>query len=332
MKAVIPVAGVGTKLRPLTYTQPKSLIPVAGKPIISIIIDQLRKAGIRDFVFIIGHLGEKIREFVESNYPDMASEFVEQTTRAGSGHAIWTAKEVLRGQDEVVIVFGDTITDFDLKRVLETDVSLLGVKKVHDPREFGVVELDENGRVNRVVEKPLIPRSNLAMVGFYKIREVDQLLDALDYLIQHNIRSEGEFPLTDALQRMLDEQGVPFFTFFVDNWFDCGKKEVLLQTNAMLLAKEGFASAELPEFENTIIIHPVSIGRDCRIANAIIGPNVTIGDRVRVDYSILKESIIGDFATIREVVLHRSVVGNDSSITGVRQSLNIGDNTEIDFS
>ncbi len=333
MKAIIPVAGAGTRLRPLTYTQPKPLIPVAGKPIISFIIDQLVEVGIRDFVFVIGYLGEKIKNYVESRYPELNKEFVQQEERLGSAHAIWMARDKIRDAEEVIIFFGDVIIDLDFKKVLEAPTSILGVKKVEDPREYGVVEYGKGEQVSRVVEKPRIPKSNMAMVGFYKIREVPQFIEALEFNISHNIRSYGEFPLTDALMRMI-EKGVKMKTINVDNWFNCGKKEVLLETNAILLDREGYASSDndLPAFDNSIIIHPVSIGANCSISNSIIGPHVTIGNNVRISFAIVRDSIIGNFASIREILLQKSVVGNDAAITGLRQSLNIGDNTEIDFS
>ncbi len=331
MKAIIPVAGTGARLRPLTYTQPKPLIPVAGKPIISFIIEQLMAVGIQDFVFVIGYLGEKIKDYVEQTYPQINKVFVHQEERFGSAHALWTAKDAIKTADEVVVFFGDVIIDVDFKKVLELPASCFGVKKVSDPREFGVVEYDEEGRVTKVVEKPRIPRSDMAMVGFYKIREVDALLEALDFNISHNIRTNGEFPLTDALMRMI-EKGVVFSTIAVDNWFNCGKKEVLLETNAILLDREGYASANLEDFDTSIIIHPVSIGENCQITNSIIGPHVTIGHNAEIQNAIIKDSIIGNYASIKEVILNYSVVGNDTAITGMKHSLNIGDNTEIDFS
>lgn len=330
MKAVIPVAGAGTRLRPHTYTQPKPLIPVAGKPIISFIIEELRKVGIEEFVFIIGYLGEKIRNFIEEKYPDLKVEFVYQEEREGLGHAIWTAREALRDCDEIFIILGDIIFDVNLREMLRQPYSCLGVKKVQDPREFGVVELNEDGFIKRVIEKPSIPKSNLAIVGLYKIREVTALIESLEYNITNNLRSVGEFQLADGLMRMV-EQGVQMRTVSVNNWFDCGKKDILLETNAMLLDREGFASDDLPNFENTIIIHPVSIGKSCQIINAIIGPHVTIGDHATINSSIIKDSIIGSYASIDEVVLQHSVIGSDTSIKGIRQSLNIGDNTEIKF-
>ena len=331
MKAIIPVAGAGTRLRPLTYTQPKPLIPVAGKPIIAFIIDQLVSVGITDFVFVIGYLGEKIQMYVEKNYPNIKMEFVSQNQRFGLGHAIWVAREAILDADEVMIVLGDTIFDANLKELVEQPHSCLGTRKVDDPREFGVVELDSMGFISRVVEKPKIPKSNLAIVGLYKIKEVPLLVDALNFIVENNVKSVGEFQLTDALMRMID-QNVRFTAFPIMNWFDCGKREILLKTNATLLDREEFATNDLPTYKNTIVIPPVAIDANCKIENSIIGPHVTIGEHATIGNAIIRDSIIGNYTSIEEVVLHHSVVGSDAAIKGVRQSLNIGDNTEIDFS
>jgi len=331
MKAIIPVAGAGTRLRPLTYANPKPLIPVAGKPIISYLIEQLRQVGIEDFIFVIGYLGEKIKNYVEETYPDLNMKFVTQEERLGSAHALWVAREFFRGSDEVYIFFGDVIIDVDMRRVVDFPASCVGVSKVNQPWEYGVVEYGDDGWIARVVEKPKIPKSDLAMVGLYKIIEVEALIEALEFNVVNNIRSYGEFPLTDALMRMI-ERDVQVGSFSVDNWFNCGKKEVLLETNATLLDREGFASANLPNFDNSIIIDPVSIGEGCQISNSIVGPHVTLGQHTIIDNAIIRNSIIGNYASIAEVVLQSSVVGNDTSIRGLRPSLNIGDNTEIDFS
>lgn len=332
MKVLIPVAGVGTRLRPHTYTQPKPLMPVAGKPIICFIVDKLAEAGIKDFVFVIGHLGDKVRHFVEETYPNLHTEFVYQEQRKGSAHAVWTARETIEDEDEIFIAFGDSIFDADLQHMLDCPHSCLGVKKVSDPRDFGVAEFGEDGRVVRLVEKPKIPKSNMAIVGLYKVREVHALIRATEHLMQNDIRTVGEFQLTDALQHMV-EQGTHFHTIPVQNWFDCGRKEVLLETNAMLLDQRGIPSSqrELPVFENTIFIHPVAVGSNCNITHSIIGPHVTIGDNAQIQRSIVKDSIIGNFAALEEVVLKHSVIGSDASIRGIDLNLNIGDNTEIDF-
>lgn len=329
MKAIIPVAGAGTKLRPHTYTQPKALIPLAGKTILSIIIDQLEEAGITEFVFVIGYLGEKIQHYVQKKYPHLTCHFVQQNVREGTGHAILLTKKVV-GDDEILIVLGDTICEGNIKELIASPVSQLGLKKVDDPRSFGVAELNDAGNIVRVVEKPQIPKSNLALVGIYKINETSQLFDCLERNMLEHKRSHDEFQLTDALQCMI-EHGVQFAPFKVSNWFDCGRKETLLETNAILLSKYKVPANPILPYENAIIIPPVSIGEGCNIKNSIIGPNVAIGDNTVINYSIVKDSIIGSYSNLYEVVLKSSLIGSDANIRGLSQSLNIGDNTEIDL-
>jgi len=328
MKAIIPVAGIGTRLRPHTHTQPKALIPIAGKPILAHIIEALIEAGIQDFVFIIGYMGDKIESYITSSFPNVKTEFVIQTTGKGTGHAIWLAKEKIKNE-ELLIVLGDTIADVNLQQLLQTETTTLCVKKVEDPRLFGVAELDVNGRIKKLIEKPLIPKSNLALVGIYRIRETEKLIAAIEYTMENKVTSQKEFHLTDALMRMINE-GVVMKTFDVDNWFDCGKKEILLDTNATLLKRLNYDTSTYT-FANTIIIPPVFIGENCTIANSIIGPNVSIGDNAILNYSVVKDSIIGPYAQIEYAILDRSLIGNDAVFIGMKQSLNIGDSTEINF-
>jgi glucose-1-phosphate thymidylyltransferase len=239
-------------------------------------------------------------------------------------------RDLTDGDEELVIILGDTIVDVDLEAFLNTPYSCLGIKKVGDPRKFGVVEIDDNGFVSKVVEKPNIPKSNLAIVGLYKIREATQLMDSLDGIIAGEQTTHGEFQLTDGIMRMI-ESGTKFTTQEVNNWFDCGKKEILLETNATLLDRNPPPQDALPELTNTIVVPPVSIGKDCDICNSIIGPHVSIGNNTRINASIIRDSIIGGYTTIEEVVLHHSIVGHDAAIRGMKRSLNIGDNTEIDI-
>ncbi len=325
------MAGAGTKLRPLTYTQPKALIPIAGKTILSVIVDQLLDAGVSDFVFVIGYLGEKIQRYIAKTYPDLNYTLVTQNDRIGTGHAIWLTHDAVQ-DDEVLIVLGDTICDYNVRSVLDSPHSTIGVRKVDDPRSFGVAELDANDHVLKVVEKPLIPKSNMAMVGIYYIKETGDMFRALEHHLKNRREEEGEYHLTNALQEMI-EQGIPFTAFRVNNWFDCGKKETLLSTNAILLKQMNEENGmPLPhKYDTTVIIPPVSIAEGCVIRHSIIGPNVTIGEHTTIDSSIIKDSIIGSYAELEEVVLHSSIIGSDAFVRGLSQSLNIGDNTEIDL-
>lgn len=332
MRVLIPVAGVGTRLRPLTYTQPKPLIPVAGKPIISYIIDELIEFGVNEFVFVIGYLGEKIKHFIEEKYPDIQKEFIQQDKRKGLGHAVWIAKDAIADAQELFIAVGDTIFDTNVKEVLSAPTSAFAIKKVDDPRSFGVVEMNEFGFATAVKEKPRIPKSNMALIGMYKVKEVTQLIEALDFIVANKVKTLGEYQLTDAFMRMIDN-GVQFKSIKVKNWYNCGKKSILLDTNAKLLKHQSQTKAPYIQMENgSIIIPPVSIGKNCSIIASIVGPNVTIGDNAKLERAICRDSIIGSYSVLEEVVLHQSVIGSDTSIKGLSQSFNIGDNTEIDFS
>jgi glucose-1-phosphate thymidylyltransferase len=330
MKAIIPVAGAGTRLRPHTNTQPKCLLPVAGKPIISYIIEELQEAGVKEFILIIGYLGEKIKQYIEINYPKLNIQFIIQEERKGIAHALWVAKEGFKNEESIVVVLGDTIFDHDIKKILKNKTSFLGVKSVSDPRDFGVVELDATNTVIKVVEKPLIPKSNLALVGLYKINEVETFIEGLDYVIKKDIKTRNEYQLSDVLMYMIDQK-VKFSIEPINNWFDCGKKDILLITNSTLLEKRGYLDIDV-EYDNTIIVHPVSIGEGCEITNSIIGPNVTIGENTKIQNSIIKDAIIGSYTSLNDIALFHSIIGNDTSIKGACQSLNIGDDTEIDLS
>ena len=329
MKAIIPVAGAGTKLRPHTYTQPKALIPLAGKTILSIIIEQLRDAGIREFILVVGYLGDKIQDYVLLHYPDLHFQFIQQSERHGLGHAVYLTRGMVNG-DDVLIALGDTICELDVAEFMAQPGSVLGVKKVDDPRDFGVAEIDDEGRITRVVEKPQIPKSNMALVGLYKIHETRMLFECLEANLEQGVKSNDEIALTDALECMIGK-GAAFRSYKVKNWFDCGKKESLLESNATLLKKFGGEISEDHQFENTIIIPPVSIAAGCDIRNSIIGPHVAIGEQTTITYSIVKDSIIGSFSKLFDVVLHDSLIGSDTEIKGETRTLNIGDNTEIDL-
>lgn len=329
MKAIIPVAGAGAKLRPHTYTQPKALIPIAGKTILSYIVDQLSDAGIKEFIFIIGYLGEKIEAYVGETYPDLKCHFVQQNDRQGTGHAVRLTQSIV-GEEEVFIALGDTICDYDVKEVLESEYSMLGVKKVDDPRNFGVAEINEDGFITHLIEKPSIPKSNMALVGLYKLKETEFLFDCLLHLFAQDIKTFGEYNLTDAMDCMI-KRGAKFKAFKVKSWFDCGKKETLIESNATLLKKNGGQIHPSVICNNSIIIPPVSIDADCVLNNSIIGPHVSIGPNTEIHLSLLRESIIGAYSNIFEVVLDNSLIGSDASLKGLSRSLNIGDNTEIDF-
>lgn len=328
MKAIIPIAGAGKRLRPFTYTQPKPLIPVAGKPILSYIIEQLEAAGISEFVFVLGYLGDKVREYVIENFPHLDSQFIAQEDRRGSGHAVWLTQEAIGQTREVVIAFGDTLIEGPISEIVNCERTCLAIKPVDDPRKFGIVELNEDGTIRRMAEKPLMPRGNQAMVGFYKIADYAALHASLTQVLAEAEDTKQEITLTDGLINLLDK-GHVMHTEQVDRWYDCGNAEVLLTTNKLLLDKRGYAESEFPAFDRTIIIHPVTIGKNCRISDAIIGPYASIGDYATIERTIVSDSILGRYAQLHDLNISHSIVGNDTHLTGQPKNINIGDHTEL---
>lgn len=323
LRAIIPVAGIGTRLRPHTYTLPKVLLNVAGKPILGHILDRLVIEGINKVTFIVGYLGEKVQEYVESNYKFQA-EYINQEEQKGLGHAIYLAKDSFH-DDELLIILGDTIFDVNLGEMINSKYSALGVKEVEDPRRFGVA-IVENGLITKLVEKPETPISKLAIVGLYYIKNSKLLAQCLDEIITRDIRTKNEYQLTDALELML-QKNEKFIPFPVEGWYDCGKPETLLATNHHLLEKLN----NVETIDGVSIRRPVYISPNSKVENSIIGPYTTINDGAVVKNSIVINSIIGVNAVVENEILKDSIIGNNTTIIGQFKRLNTGDSTEIIF-
>ncbi|HVK39962.1 MAG TPA: sugar phosphate nucleotidyltransferase [Candidatus Kapabacteria bacterium] len=321
MRAIIPVAGVGTRLRPHTHSLPKVLLSVAGKPILGHILDKLLAEGITSATIVVGYMGDLVETYVRENY-DFDVEFVQQPVREGLGHSIYLAKDAL-GDDPVLIILGDTIFEVDLRPVLASETSALGVKSVEDPRRFGVVEM-HGETVSHLVEKPEVPPTNLAIVGLYFIKHPRLLVECLEQLVAEDRRTRGEYQLTDALQMMID-RGERFTTFPVEGWFDCGKPETMLETNQHLLARR----TDVPAIAGVTVIPPVSIAPTATISGSTIGPNVAIGDGAAISDSTISDAIIDDGATIERSVLTGSIVGARARIVGAVGRMNVGADSEI---
>lgn len=323
MKAIIPAAGIGTRLRPHTYTLPKALLFVAGKPIISHILDDVLELDVSGVVLIVGYKGELIEEYVRKHYPDLEVDFVVQEERRGIGHAVDLTKGVANTGEPLLIVLGDTIVKSELSSITGLGANALGVKAVEDPRRFGVCELTD-GKITRLVEKPADPPSNLALVGLYYLQNGAALFDAIARVIDGNIMTKGEYQITDALQMMI-EDGSEFVPFNIDEWFDCGKPEAMLETNRKLLED----ITEVPSLEGSIIIPPVSISPGAKIVSSIIGPYVSVADGVVVDHSIVRDSVLAEGSTVKETMLELSLVGANAVVEGGYKKLDVGDSSEI---
>ncbi|MBM2840345.1 MAG: Nucleotidyl transferase [Bacteroidetes bacterium] len=324
MRAIIPVAGVGSRLRPHTFTLPKVLLNVAGKPILGHILDKIIGEGIHQGTIVVGHMSGMIKDYVSETYPSFKAEYVEQEERLGLGHAIYLSRNTLNAEP-VLIILGDTIFDVDLGPVLRQQYSALGVKVVDDPRRFGVAEM-QNDSIVRLIEKPEKPTSNLAVVGLYYIRNPKLLASCLIELVEKDIRTKGEYQLTDALQMMI-QRGEMMKTFTVEGWYDCGKPETLLSTNRALLEKK---STSRP-IDGVVVIDPVYIAPSAQLTNSLIGPYTSIGANASISESIVRNSIIGEEAQVHKALLDSSIVGNGATVKGNYNRVNVGDSSEIDF-
>jgi glucose-1-phosphate thymidylyltransferase len=324
MRVIIPLAGLGTRLRPHTHTKPKPLLQVAGKTVLDHVLDRLEGLDVEEVVFIVGHLGEQIRQHVEEHY-DFTASYIEQTELKGQAHALYLAREHLVG--DVFIVFVDTIFEADLG-LLENVSSdgVVFVREVDDPSRFGVVTVEE-GYITGFVEKPDQPISNLAIVGLYYIRNSPLLLECIESVMEKGIKTKGEYYLADALQLMID-RGARLETGSVEVWADCGKPETLLSTNRYLLDKSGSA---LGETTDSVLIPPVHVASSASVTKSIVGPYVSIAEDVRIARSIVSDSIIDTGAEIDDAVLRESLVGSHARITGRASKVDVGDDSSVEL-
>jgi len=328
MKIILPVAGKGTRLRPHTFSKAKSLVTVAGKTVLEHIINNLLTiSGDNEFIFITDENGGQIKNFVEKKYPELKTYYVVQKERKGPAHAIWLAKDLIK-EEEILIVFNDTMFITDLKKIPVLSDGLDGLifsKEVDDPRRFGV-NIVKNGIIVDMVEKPDEPVSNLAQVGLYYLKNGKKLMEALQWTINNDIKTKGEYYLPAAFKYMI-KNGAKFGAPIIDYWLDCGTKEALLNTNRFLL--ERLDNSNKVHLNNSVIIPPVFINQKANIKNSIIGPYVSIGEGVKIRNSIIKDSIINNFAEIENVKLKKSIIGESAVIKGNIQSIDIGDNSVV---
>lgn len=323
MKVMILLAGLGTRLRPHTYSKPKPLIPVAGKPVLGHILDRLAGLEVNETIFVVGYLGEQIQQYVTKAYPHLCARYVEQTEMKGQAHAINLAREYI--DQPVLIIFGDTIWETDFTRLARVQADgLIYVREVEDPRRFGVALVQE-GFVTRFVEKPKTPISNLAVVGVYYFRNWQALLQSIEQVIARDIQLKGEYFLADAMQLMLDA-GARLEVETIPVWEDCGTREALLKTNRYLLDQRSYARPS----EGSVVIPPVYISDSAQIKHSIIGPYVSISDGAVIENSILRDCIVSENAYIENRVLEQSLIGKDARVRGTFQRMNVGDSSEID--
>jgi glucose-1-phosphate thymidylyltransferase len=321
MNIIIPAAGKGLRLRPHTHTQPKCLLYVAGKPILGHILDSFRGFKIAKLVLVLGTGSDSIMKFCK-NY-SYNFKFVTQEKRLGLGHAIYTGAKGLKGP--TLVLLGDTIIECDFKDFSRRSTNMLAVKAVENPTRFGIVET-KGSDVIGLVEKPQKPKSNLAIVGLYFFQRIEQVYKSVDYLMKKDLKTKGEYQLTDALSHLL-ELGTKFKIMKVNKWFDCGTTDALIETNRHLLKK----THHFKKRKNTIILAPVYISDTARISTSIIGPNVSIGDGAKIENALIQDSIINKDASIRNISLAESIIGENACIKGQLKKLSVSDSSVIEL-
>jgi glucose-1-phosphate thymidylyltransferase len=330
LKIIVPMAGLGTRLRPHTWSKPKPLVSVAGKAVLGHVLEMFQTLPDPqniEIVFIVGYLGDQAEDYINEHYPDVKTHFVIQEEMRGQSHALLLARQHLHGP--AIIVFVDTLIETDLSFVQDEQIEAVTcVKPVEDPRRFGVAEVGPDGYVKTLVEKPQDIDNNLAIVGFYYFRQAERLLQAIEQQIEEDLQLKGEYFLADAVNLML-KNGLKMKTQLVDVWLDAGTPETLLETNRYLLEHNRDNSSEVQQRAGLVVNPPVYVHPSAVVENSIIGPHVSIGANCFVRQSIIRDSILEDEARAQSVILENSLVGRKACIERRPGVINAGDQTEV---
>lgn len=330
IKVVIPMAGYGTRLRPHTWSRPKQLISLAGKSVLSHILDMfttLPDPKNVEFIFIVGYLGDKIEAYMQEVHPNLKVNYIVQDEMRGQSHAIYLAKEYLQGP--MIMVFADTLIETNLSFLMHTDADVIAwVKPVPDPRRFGVAEIGEDGFVKRLIEKPKEMYNNLAVVGFYYFKESANLISAIEEQMTAEMQLKGEYFLVDAVNIML-QQGARMTTERVDVWLDAGTADAVLETNRYLLNNGHDNSTDVSHRTDVTVIPPVFVHPSADVRTSVIGPYASIGANCVINDSVIRDSILENNSRADDIILERSLIGQNACVQGHPRSFNVGDDSEL---
>jgi glucose-1-phosphate thymidylyltransferase len=332
MKIIIPMAGMGKRMRPHTLTVPKPMIPVAGKPIVYRLVEDLAAMfdeKIEEIAFVVGEFGTEVEKNLVSIAEKVGAKgsIYYQKDPLGTAHAILCAGDTLKGH--LIVAFADTLFYADFKIDTNQD-GIIWTNKIEDPSAFGVVETDEHGIVKQFWEKPKEFVSDEAIIGIYYFKDGGRLKKELEYLIDNDIMVKGEYQLTDALTNMKDK-GAMFKTASVTHWLDCGNKDATVATNKVVLEMNrghNMISDDL-RMESSVILEPSYIGKGVVINNSVVGPYVSIGDNSTIESSLVQNSIIMNNARVINANLEGAMNGNYSVYEGKKESVNLGDYSEV---
>jgi glucose-1-phosphate thymidylyltransferase len=328
MKIIVPMAGMGKRMRPHTLTTPKPLLPIAGKSIVQRLVEDIANAcpePVEEVVFIVGRFGNETEENLKSIATRLGAKgsIYYQDEALGTAHAIMCAKEKLSGK--LVVAFADTLFKADFK-IDDSKDGVIWVQKVEDPRPFGVVKVNENNEIIEFVEKPEHFVSDLAIIGIYYFKDGEYLRDELQYLLDNNIRDKGEYQLTSALENMKNK-GTRFAPGQVNEWLDCGNKDSTVYTNQRILEFDRHEEllSKTHALHNSVIIQPCYIGENVKLINSVVGPHVSIGHNSVIEDSVIKNSIVQTNAKISCANIHNSMFGNFVDFKDSRSEMSIGD-------
>lgn len=330
LKIIIPTAGFGTRLRPHTWSRPKPLVSAAGTTVLGHVLKTLESAPQADkveIVFIVGYLGDQIRSYMRDNHPEIKAHFVMQDEMLGQSHAVAMAREHMQGP--MLIIFVDTVVEADFGFLADEDAdAVIWVKEVEDPRRFGVVDVAEDGYVRGLIEKPDSMDNNLAIVGIYYFKRGEELLAAIDRQIEEDIQTKDEYFLADAIDLMLKD-GLRMRPQPVDVWLDAGLPGTVLETNHFLLEHGRDNSAEVAKREGVQVDAPVYVHPSAVLEDARIGPGVSIGRDCVVRRSRLVDTVMEAGAEAVDSDLHDSIIGERAKVSGMRGSVNVGDDSQV---
>jgi glucose-1-phosphate thymidylyltransferase len=325
MKLIIPMAGIGKRMRPHTLTVPKPLLPVAGKPMVQHLVEDICKMTgekVDEIGFVIGNFGKEVEQNLLKVAEKMGAKgkIFYQKEALGTAHAVLCAADMLEGK--TIVAFADTLFRGEVKIDASKD-GVIWVQKVEDPRPFGVVKMDKQNIITDFIEKPQEFVSDMAIIGIYYFKDGAYLHKEMQYLIDNNIKDKGEYQLTNALENM-KKKGTKFTVAEVAEWLDCGNKENMLYTNKRILeTKEGRKTTK--KSENSVIIEPCYIDETVSLKNSIVGPYVSIGANTKIENTVISDSIIQDGTTISNSNISASMIGSYVQVEGKQDSLSIGD-------
>jgi len=333
MKIIVPMAGMGKRMRPHTLTIPKPLIPIAGKPIVQRLVEDISRMcdeKVDEVAYVVGEFGKDVENQLIKIAENLGAKGTihYQPEALGTGHAILCAEKALKGN--LIVAFADTLFQANFKINPKED-GIIWVHKVENPRQFGVVKVSRDGVITQFAEKPEQFVSDLAIIGIYYFRDGENLKNELNYLIENNIKDKGEYQLTSALENMKNK-GLKFKSGEVQEWLDCGNKDAAVYTNKRVLemiSKNGQMISDTIKNEHSTVIPPCYIGRNVQLYRSVIGPYVSIGDNSKVSHSVISNTIIQNNTSVEDKIITNSMIGSHVHLKGTSEEVSIGDYTTV---